>query len=294
MEIERMHGRSRKLSIAILHVTLVASMTVVAFTATPAQADPAAATSLPRLTGSEAEPNGTSATATPLTGTDRVRGNINPVGDVDFYSFTATAGTRVYSAVMTSGSQSGNNDSILALIGQDGTTVIEDDDNNGVFGSSASSIAGTTIPSNGTYYLRVTTAAQQLRPYDLYLQTRSGSPAAETEPNEAASPQSMPPSNWVSGSTSAASDVDAYNISLNAGDTVYVSLDMDPERNGEWNGRLNFGTFSGTLLTTNDAGSTGYDSEAFFTTVKSSGTYRVQVEAITTFGTYNLSTTVIS
>ncbi len=41
----------------------------------------------------EVEPNGTFATASPLSGTSaRVQANLFPNGDVDFYSFNATAG----------------------------------------------------------------------------------------------------------------------------------------------------------------------------------------------------------
>ena len=51
----------------------------------------------------EVEPNGTTATATPLAGTNLVaRAALFPNGDIDFYSFSATAGDRVYAAVMTS------------------------------------------------------------------------------------------------------------------------------------------------------------------------------------------------
>ena len=43
----------------------------------------------------ENEPNGTTATASPIAGTNVVvRGMLYPNGDVDFYSFTASAGDR--------------------------------------------------------------------------------------------------------------------------------------------------------------------------------------------------------
>ena len=42
--------------------------------------------------GSEVEPNNTSGTATPITGTSvKITASINPNGDNDFYSFTAAA-----------------------------------------------------------------------------------------------------------------------------------------------------------------------------------------------------------
>lgn len=106
--------------------------------------------------GDESEPNGTPATADVLTGSEvKIRGNIQPNGDQDYFSFTANAGDKIYAAIMTSFSSSGSTDSILTIFASDGTTVLETDDNDGSLGASSSTIAGVTIPSNGTYYARV-------------------------------------------------------------------------------------------------------------------------------------------
>ena len=178
----------------------------------------------------EVEPNDTSATATPITGTSAAReGNIFPAGDIDFWSFSGTAGDRVYAATMTSLSSNASVDSVLDLIGTDGTTVIETDADDGSFGATSSTIAGATLPTTGTYFLRVrhAAAATQLRPYRLFLQLRSGAPTAETEPNDTFPGQAMPAGNWVSGATSSTTDPDFYSLNLNAGDTVFVSVDLD-------------------------------------------------------------------
>ena len=136
----------------------------------------------------DVEPNGTFATATPITGTSaRVHGNLWPAGDIDYYSFEALAGDRVYSAIMTSNSAGGSTDSQLTLLASDGTTVIEFDDDNGTFAGLSSSIAGSTIPSTGTYFLKVndfTAGTGSMRGYELYLRVQSGTPTAEAEPND--------------------------------------------------------------------------------------------------------------
>ena len=125
----------------------------------------------------EVEPNGTSATASPIAGTNVVvRANLFPNGDIDFYSFTANAGDRIYAATMTSFSAGSSTDSQLTLLASDGTTVIEFDDDNGTFAGLSSSIAGAVIPTTGTYFLKVndfTAGTTTERPY------RAPSPGAE-------------------------------------------------------------------------------------------------------------------
>jgi subtilisin-like proprotein convertase family protein len=249
----------------------------------------------------EVEPNGTSAAANALPSNDiAVLGNIFPNGDLDFFSFTGNAGDRVYAATMTSFSASASTDSYLTLFASDGVTVIEADNDNGSFGATSSSIAGATLPAGGTYYLQVrhNSAADQLRPYRLHLKVQSGSPVVESEPNDTtATANPLPASGWVSGSTSATTDVDYFSLNLNAGDSVFLSLDLDPERDDvEWNAQLGLGVFNNFNLVVNDAGAAGPDSEAFFMTVKDAGTYYVLVSAPTggtTFGTYHLSASVL-
>src|SRR5262245_60156723 len=89
--------------------------------------------------GGEAEPNGTTVQATPIGSDTVVRANIFANGDIDFFKFDANAGDRVYVATMTAFSPAGS-DSVIDLIGTDGTTVLETDDQDGSIGTAASSI----------------------------------------------------------------------------------------------------------------------------------------------------------
>jgi uncharacterized repeat protein (TIGR01451 family) len=260
----------------------------------------------------EVEPNGTPATATPLVGTNLVvRANLFPNGDIDFYSFTANAGDRVYAATMTSFSSS-STDSQLTLLASDGTTVIEFDDDNGSFAGFSSSIAGAIIPSTGTYYLKIndfTAGTTSERPYELHLRVQSGSPTPEVEPNDTpATATPLPANGWVSGTRdpAAATEQDWYSMTLNAGDTVYLGLDLDPERDGVvWNGRLGvalFGDAGNLILVVDDAGAAEtpnptIPSEATFFTVKTAGTYYAFVDSASAAvggptATYNLSVSV--
>jgi len=253
--------------------------------------------------GLDSEPNDTPAAATPLYAREgRITANIFPAGDLDHYSFTAQAGDRIYAAVTVMPVLQVSGDSQLSLIGSDGTTVLEFDEGDGSFDLLSSSIAGATIPETGTYYLLVNNNgnAAYMFPYDLWFRVVSGSPTVESEVNDGFPGQALPISGWVSGDMSSSVDIDYYSITLNAGDSVFLSLDLDPERDGgEWDAQLGMGLFSspGILLQTNDPGTNGSpDSEALFLTVKNSGTYGIRVApapTAVTFGNYHLSATVL-
>ncbi|MFO0755569.1 MAG: pre-peptidase C-terminal domain-containing protein [Byssovorax sp.] len=245
----------------------------------------------------EVEPNAASASATPLGALPAVaEGNVFPTGDVDFFSFTAAAGDRLYAATMTAGSASGSVDSTLDLLASDGSTVIETDLDDGVFGATASSIAGAVLPAAGTYYLRVT-ATPQVRPYRLHAMLKSGAPFDEFEPNNnLMNAQPVPLSRWISGAlANTGTDNDYYTLPLSAGDTIFASLDLDPERDGDWAGQLILGQVNGPAIGANDAGGVaGPDSEALFYTVKNDGNYYLRVTAgvAGSFGTYHLAVAV--
>ena len=247
----------------------------------------------------EIEPNSDVVTANPLGGNDvKVKGFINPNGDVDYYSFTANAGDRVYVSTQTSFSATGSSDTVLDILSSDGFTVLETDDNDGSFGSNSSSIAGTPILVTGTYYIRVKHIESNIKllPYFLYFRLQSGSPTAELEPNNSTTTaNAIPNSGWVSGSLNSGNEADYYSIALNAGDTIFISLDFDPERdNITWNGQIGFGEFTNLYVGANGSSTTPPYSESLFLTVKSSGTYYIAVATYDfSFGTYQMSTSVL-
>jgi hypothetical protein len=262
---------------------------------------------------SEIEPNNTSATATLIaSGATVYGGTVFPAADVDFYSFTVAAGDRIYAATQSLFDASASGDTVLDLLDTDGTTIIESDNNDGTFNASSSSIAGRLLPAAGTYFLRVrhNVGTGTVRPYALHFRRQSAAPTAEVEPNNTpATATPIPASGHVSGTVTAVSpgESDFYSINLNAGDSVYLSLDMDPERDAVvWNGRLGFGLFgnppANQILLANDAnaGANPADpnSEAFFFTVKDAGTYFVYVDSTVAAGlgataTYNLNVNVL-
>ncbi|MFN0139258.1 MAG: DUF4394 domain-containing protein [Pyrinomonadaceae bacterium] len=259
--------------------------------------------------GAETEPNNTFATADVLTGSDvKIRGDVFGNGDLDWYSFTAMPGDRVYAGVMTSYSASASNDSQLRIFAADGTTLIEFDEDDGSLGGLSSTIAGATLAVGGTYYVQVKhfSATNTLRPYELYLRVQSGAPTPEVEVNDTpATANALPANGWVSGARNpaVATEQDWYSFTANAGDTIYLSLDLDPERDvTTWNGRLGialFGDANNQILVVDDGGTVDtIDSEAMFMTVKTAGTYYAFVDSATAAtggptATYNLSVSII-
>lgn len=97
------------------------------------------------------EPNNTPAQATGISyGTTRTGMDICPVGDVDYYAFTGSAGDVIVAdiAAQVNGS---NLDSVLYLYDTDGVTQLAvNDDDDGL-----DSGITHTLPANGTYYLKV-------------------------------------------------------------------------------------------------------------------------------------------
>ncbi|HEX2881346.1 MAG TPA: proprotein convertase P-domain-containing protein, partial [Polyangiaceae bacterium] len=107
----------------------------------------------------------------------------------------------------------------------------------------------------------------------------------------------LPTSHWVSGAVATFDDVDNFLFSANAGETVYLSLDLDPERDGGWDGQISlspFGTGQFAITSHNTSLRSAPYSEALYVTVNETGDYWVSVASgdASSTGTYNLSVTV--
>ncbi|HEX4462605.1 MAG TPA: hypothetical protein VIA18_31730, partial [Polyangia bacterium] len=228
----------------------------------------------------------TLAQATPIVGDHaRIRGSLFNPGERDFYSFAAQAGDVVYAATQTSFS-AGDGNTVLAIVDASGT-VVESDDDDGSYALYASSLAGTVLPARGTYYLRVSgaTPASTARPYDLYFQLRRGVPGYETEPNDDfLNPQPLPAGGWVGGQINYTGDDDVYGFTANAGDTIFISVDLRGETRLPRT-RIMMGIFEGYLTSAEH----GLTSQAMAFTVKNTGSYEVALD--TGQGPYVLSVT---
>jgi Bacterial pre-peptidase C-terminal domain len=263
----------------------------------------------------ESEPNNTPATATvlSLTGGSAAMGSL-PLNDVDYYSFTAPAGARLWASVDT-GASSDSFDSTLTLFGSDGTTQIEMDDDDGIGNNcdatiedtfdQASTIAGRTLVAGGTYYLRVQDfdpTFEAITSYKLFLVLTTSS-SAEVEPNDtSATANSLvtagTPIAVRNGTITTAQDVDVYSVFAPAGSTLFVSGDGDPEKNGGTDIVVDLIAPDGSTVlftadSSDDAGSPAPPAESFCFNISTTGTYFVRVRGfqsgkITTTGTYSV------
>jgi hypothetical protein len=241
-------------------------------------------------------------------------GAIAPGADVDFFSFsTATTNARVWAYVDTGGVQNpgaNSRDSVLQLRATDGVTLLEQDDNDGsgnggdgvLESGAASAIAGKTLASAGTYFLRVAgaTASDVIDPYRLLVIVTTAS-GAESEPNNTAATAtsiatSASPIGVRRANINAAGDVDFYSVQANAGDLLFVETDGDPERDGTGTDVIVelYDTNGSTLLFQADSSGLGSagdpPAEAFSYAIPTAGTYyfRVRHSSPSATGTYDV------
>ena len=264
----------------------------------------------------EVEPNNTCLTATALnlTVNEAIVGTGTiTAADIDFWSFTAPAGSRVWAYVDTGGGQSSplnDRDSFLSLFGASCGALIEEDDDDGTGNGGdsvtesgfASVIAGRTLAAAGTYSLAVEGfgPTSVINPYRLFVVVTTGG-SAEAEPNNTAATANPGllagvPSVVKTGSITPAGDADFFTVVASAGDVFFISGDGNPERDATNTDLILDITHPDgrTLMQPPvDSGlggsATNPEGEAFSFAVPVSGTYAVSVRGFgTSTGTYAL------
>lgn len=265
----------------------------------------------------ETEPNNTPATANALDLTSApcaiVAAAINPGGDLDYFSFTAPAGSRIWVETDTGGTQNAgatSRDTVMDLLAADGTTVIENDDDDGTGNGGdgttetglASLIAGRTLTAGGTYYIKVRafSATAIINPYRLFVTLTNVAATAEVEANNTAATANpittgSGQTGLRSGSIGVGGDVDYYSVVAVAGNIVFFAADCDPARTGSGADLVvEFRDPSDVLLLSVDSSITGSianpAAEGANYIISTSGTYFVKVRHFSASGTgtYNL------
>jgi len=176
----------------------------------------------------ESEPNNTLAQANAITPNVTIRGALTPAGDVDFFSFQATAGQRVRidiaAKTLTPPSAA---DTVVALFDSSGRKLAENDDREA---GQLDSLLEFTLPAAGRYAFSIRDFGNKGGPnftYEATVSLTGGAPArvTESEPNNTLSQaQTVTPDVLIVGRLDPAGDVDFFAFTASAGQRVTVDI----------------------------------------------------------------------
>jgi hypothetical protein len=261
----------------------------------------------------ETEPNDTSATATSIgsfaSGGLKIGTGQIASGNEDVWKLEGVpAGAKVWAFVDTGGTQGAggtSRDSIMDLFDTNGTSLLESDDDGAtatggdttIETTSASAIAGRTLTTGGTYFIKLDSfsATVTINPYKLYVVVTTASTAEAEANNTAATAEDITPAadagRVKTGSIGSAGDADFYKITVAAGATLFLDADTDPERDASSTDVVVdiIDTNGTTVLLTADGTpsifSLAPESEATALTFPTAGTYFIRVTHFSATGT---------
>ncbi|MCB0353908.1 MAG: PPC domain-containing protein, partial [Bdellovibrionales bacterium] len=240
----------------------------------------------------EVESNDTAETATPISLDFENKGIIVgalSVGDNDYFSFEAPAGSKAWILVDAGGDQNPgaeSRDTQVSLLKADGVTTIEFDDDDGTGtgcdGTSetglASSIAGADLVDGGTYFIRVNEFGNNnvVDPYRLKLVVTTESKASLFPGSSPADAfdivASVLTTNTIDGVLSTGGQ-NWFGIQARAGDSLFISL-----RGGDNDFDVAlFDTDGTTQIIQVDSDSSSPRSEGFCYVVPATGRYFIKV-----------------
>lgn len=187
----------------------------------------------------EVEPNDGPAQARPWA--CGATGAIDTAGDIDFLGLGARAiGERIFAVV--DGLPASGQDFDLRVTTETDTLEYDDANNDPPLGSLSANVAGAGA-RDGAHFLRVSyyDPMRAASPYRVLATIRPPESAAEAEiePNDALAEAAPSASGYVWGSLAGETDVDHHAFEANAGDLLFIALDLDPRRgDGPFNGAL--------------------------------------------------------
>ncbi|HUF37321.1 MAG TPA: peptidoglycan DD-metalloendopeptidase family protein [Anaerolineales bacterium] len=189
------------------------------------------------------EPNGTPEAATPLPMGVPFEGEICPVGDIDFYSFTGDAGDRIRLDVdaQSTGSQL---DAHAFLLAGDGASVIAESDDE-VPGALFDPLIEYTLPETGVYYVKIRSGNHPEEggpayPYTLSLEADAVDPMitglSTSVPLD--DPWDLPQLVTLTASAfdsdSGLASIEFFYHSYNWGQDLWISLGVDQDGSNGW------------------------------------------------------------
>jgi ribosomal protein S16 len=178
----------------------------------------------PEVNVSESEPNDTAAAADPVIFGDRFTGSISTPTDVDFIAFPAVAGDHIIAQLLPGG---GLSDSVLSVIGTNGTTVLKTDDNADT--NTLLSQLSYVFAASGTFYIRIDNKTTEIGSYTLSLQrATNGEHDLESEPNDQpTSPDPMTVGRAMRAEITPGPDFDFFSFNAPTGSRMYAYMQTD-------------------------------------------------------------------
>jgi len=168
----------------------------------------------------ESEPNDTLATADPVAIGD-TEAAINPVGDVDYFHLSLTAGQRIYLAALANCGQ--ELITYLTLLDGNGNVLAQPE-----WWPGNDTLLGYTAPTAGNYYVRVKSGGSVYSPeeltggYTLLVRNVPGD-----EPADPSAPVPIAFGGAVQSSLYAPYDFDWYIVHARPGDVIKITLTFD-------------------------------------------------------------------
>lgn len=180
-------------------------------------------------TVNESEPNNTLATANSIAPDITITGTLNPMGDVDFFAFEASAGQQVTIDVdAQSLTPKSPADTVVTLYDGSGRQLAENDDESL---DTRDSLLRFTVPTAGRYVFRIRDVAQRGGPnfaYRARVTLTGGAPSSrfiESEPNNSiAQANSITPNVTIRGALDPSGDVDFFAFQANAGQRLRIDV----------------------------------------------------------------------
>ena len=178
----------------------------------------------------EQEPNDAPAQANALFPGVPMQGNIDPIGDVDYFSTTGHGAGWGVVAVLDVGASSASRDAVLTAYAPDGTTVRAQ--NTGQW-ERGPLIAWLRDAGRDDHFLRVSEqgADERITPYTLHYYAMPLGNQPEQEPNDSFDAANTASTTNI-GVINPAADVDCFAFSGKSGQKVAVALGADPEGDG--------------------------------------------------------------
>lgn len=184
-------------------------------------------------------------------------GNLETVGDLDWFKVSLVSGNSYIFTLTSTGAATGLEDPYLRLYSSDGTTLIaeNDDDNSDTGVGGLDSQITATISASGSYYLEASSGSDPEAPA---IGSRMGNyilsvslPIKDDRTANVSTTGSVAPGKSVTGELEIAGDSDWFAVSLVAGKAYTFSLESSAT-NGLGDAFLSLYDSAGVLITTND------------------------------------------